>query len=866
MRLTSLLVWKSWASNKLRTALTILGIAVGVAVVTAIHVMDHNTIQSQLRLQRPDFGRVDFELVPKDRRADPFAVRAALEGREDLADVGLFHRAAITTPSRDGAATEFLELLGLSPRPSQAFSHYVLAAGRDPTDLDGDAAVLVPEALAERMGWQVGSTFAIQPPAVPPRALCLGGKLVQGGGDAVGTERERPGPVTVEVVGLLTSHGLARARSGNVVIGSFALARRFAPGGHTMFQVNRAYGADADRLRRQLAPDFQVLDENSALLGEAADERAFRNGVKVLGGLALVLGMFVVFQTLSQLLVERLRQVGLLRCLGASRGAIAWVFFVDALAMAVLGVLLGSGLGVGLAWLLQSMRFTTLGVGKVVSSFELPVVPMVWIATLGLVFTLLGAVFPLYKARNLPALAVVNARSLEAERGGDVLRGVHVFLFVLLVFVLPGAYLAMTPILGESEGETRAVLVQLLALVVAFGAILLLAPRILGLVSTVVLWPLRPLAPLATFLVRSSLSHAGGRYAASVCGLAVVLLAIVAVSSITGALRGEILAFGDLTTQGRVFVGAAGPVPVATARALERVEGVARVEVHEGTRQVPYLLSGLAVDELVRPGAPLEHAPDLARAYAEERGLVISRRLANFHRVGPGDDLGVLTDEGRKAYTVLAVSDAAGFWIEERAWAVTAPRWMQRDFCVGDACVTAATLHLREDASPVAVRARIKGAVPAFSRIRIGEEIVRYHLRDLTRDFLLFDVLLGLILVLALVGLVNQMTIAAMSRTREFGVLRALGMSTGQLRQAFWIESMLVAVLAAGLAVALGLPVGWLVVRGLGTVTGLQAPFVPPWKALGVVVLLALGVGVLAAILPGLRAARVSPARSVRYE
>ncbi len=870
MRLTSLVVWKSWVSNPLRTGLTVIGIALGVAVVTAIHVMDHNTIQSRLRELRPDFGRVDFELVPEDRSRDPGAIRAELQRVDGIGAVGLLHSATITVTVPDGRAGA-AQAYGLSPLPSEAFAHYVVAQGADLDDLDGDEFVLIGEELAADLDVTVGDTLVVAAPAITPRAQCKGGQIVR-------TQRDpskAPIPAGVRIKGVLGRHGLARRNFGRVIIGSFALSKRMAPGQHTFFQVNRSYGANADRLRQVLSEDFQVLDEHSALLGEASDERAFRNGVKILGCLALVLGMFVVFQTLSQSLVERLRQIGLLRCLGASRRSVVAIFLLDAVLMAAIGVGLGVGLGVVLASALQNAQFTTLGVGKHISTFEVPVVPLVWTGALGLLFTLMGAVFPLYKARNLPAIQILNARGLDQERGADVLRGVNVFLFVLLVLVLPGAYLAMTTLSTDSERETRAVLMQLGGLILAFGAVLLLSPKLVQTVGRFVLRPWRRFWPLPEFLVRRSLERSSGRFAASVCGLAIVLLAMIALSSITSALRGEIEQFGERTMNRRVFLGLGArqdgspppqPVTPTIAKSLESIPGVARVEIHEGRRSVPFLLSGIRVDELTRAGGVLEPHPDLVETYTSERSVIVSRRLARLYGVGPGGTLGVLTDEGRKPYRVLRVSDDAGFWVEERAWAVASPRWMNADFCVGDECVDAATIHLDDGVWPVQVKSAVQARLPDFTRFRPGENIVDYHLRDLTRDFLLFDVLLSLILALAVMGLVNQMTIAAMARVREVGVLRALGMSKHQLRQGFLVESMVVAALAAVTAIVLGVPLGMLVVDGLNRVTGLEAPFVVPWAMLGTVVLIALAVGLIASVLPGLRAAKLSPAESVRYE
>ena len=78
MRMTFFVVWKSWGSNKIRTLLTILGVALGIAVVTAIHVLDHNTIHSRLQQRIADYGRVDLELLPKDPSRSPGHVREQL--------------------------------------------------------------------------------------------------------------------------------------------------------------------------------------------------------------------------------------------------------------------------------------------------------------------------------------------------------------------------------------------------------------------------------------------------------------------------------------------------------------------------------------------------------------------------------------------------------------------------------------------------------------------------------------------------------------------------------------------------------------------------------------------------------------------
>jgi putative ABC transport system permease protein len=859
VRLTYFVVSRSWASSRLRTLLSIAGVALGVAVVTAIHVIDHDTIESQYRKQRGDFGRVDLELLPHERGREPAAVVERLQALDGVRHVGVWRQCiASLAVGEDDRGT--VEVFGLAPLPDAVFGHYAVETGEDLAAGDRDA-VLIGRELARSLALEPGARLRLARVRPTPRALCKEGKWIASDGEAA----IDPAPVDVTVKGILAHARLGRRGLGQVVVGPFELAAHLAPNAPTMYQLDRTAGASRERLRQALEGEFEVVEARAALLGEGSDERAFRNGVKVLGCLALVLGMFVVFQTLSMSLVERLRQLGLLRCLGASRRAVAGVFLLDALATGVVGAVLGVGGGIALAWLLQGMDVSTLGRGKNVTVFEVPVGPVLWTAALGVLFTLAGAAFPLYKARNLPTLAVLHPHGLdEGGRGGGawVLRGVNLFLFVMLVLVLPGAYLAMTPLVSEEGYETLIVLGQLGGMILLFGAILLLSPRIVQLLGRLTLRPLGGGLRLPAFLVDKEIQRRPGRFAASVCGLSIVLVALVGQGSLTLALRGEAQQFAGLAMHERMFL-RCGPMPPERAAALRAVPGVGAVTAHEGSAQVPFALRGVAPDALAAVGLD---ATAIAR-YAERRCLVISSRLANMwpHK-RPGDAILLHPDGGPIPYEILAIDDRVGFFPDERAWAVTAPRWLQHDYCAGAACVETLSVRLDPEATADVVLARIREHEPGVHWAKTGADMLAYHLRDVDGDFRIFDVLLALILALAGVGLLNAMTIAALGRAREIGVLRALGMGRGALRATFLIEGALVAVLATLLAMGLGLPLGRLLVSGLNRVSGLQAPFVAPWIAIASVPALALLVAVLAALLPGARAVRQDPAAAVRYE
>lgn len=862
MRLTFFVVWKSWVSNPLRTALSVLGVALGVAIVTAIHVIDHNTIESRLRLMRPDFGRVDLELMPLQSGRAPADVRNELASHPDVGAVGVLQQgiATVTAPSgREFAVPVF----GLSPLPTTSFAHYLVREGEDLSDLDGESGVLIGQRLAKLAEVSPGDRLIVARPAAAVRTRCVQGERI-----VVDPSQEFV-PFSAEVVvkGILADSRLGARNENVVLVSSFSLARDLAPQPRPLYQINRKAGVDVDRLRQELAADFDVLDNRSALLGEKSDERAFRNGVKVLGCLALVLGMFVIFQTLSQSLVERLKQIGLLRALGTGRRTIGSVFLLDASATATLGTALGIGGGIALAYGLQRLNFSTLGRGKRIVTFELPAEPLLWTAVIGITFTLMGAAFPLWKARNLPALDVLAARGMRAgSEGGEtyVLRGVNVFLFAMLVLVLPGAYLAMTPILSEEGREARIVLIELGAMILLFGGVLLMAPRLVQILGRILLAPFKRVAPLSSFLVVKAMQQSPGRFAAAVCGLSVVLMAMLALKSITSGLSEEARQFGRGTMQDRLFV-KCDPVNLELAQRLYEIDGVAGGEFYEGRVDVRFPLRGVPADRLAGEGALWADDPAAAQAYREQRGLVISTRLAHLRGKGAGDTISLVTDEGPVDYQVLAVSDRFGFFPDERAWAIASPRWLRRDFCA-DARIDRMALRLEPGAPVHAVLNAVRDVLPSAPWAKTGRELTAYSVRDIGLDFFLFDVLLGLILLLAGIGLVNTMTIAALGRTREIGVLRALGMSKRALRATFLMEGGVVALLSAALSVGLAVPLGMIVMRGLNEVAGLQAPYIVPWRYVGLVPLLACATGVLAAILPGVRALRESPAEAVRYE
>ncbi|CAE7946569.1 macB, partial [Symbiodinium sp. KB8] len=798
--LTSIIVCKSWASSPLRMALTVLGIALGVAIVVAIYVMDHNTIQSRLLAQNPQRGRVDLEVRAKDTNADREAVRRALSGHAGVDSVAVWGEARGLVLAQGGDRSLDVAVFGLDPLPAGPFAHYVVHHGRDlgVDDMGPEGAgVLLGAEAARLLGVEAGSTVTLAAPARIQRVECRDGKLVP-----LPMPPGKPFETEVTVAGIVGDERLGGRNFGQMVVCSLGLAQRLQPRGPAVYHVLRAPGTDLDRLTNDLEEEFNVQDMRGALIGEGADERAFRNGLKILGGLALLLGMYVVFQTLSHALVARIKQLGLLRCLGAGSGAITRIFLVDALLLGALGSVTGIGLGLLFAYLLREYEVSSLGLGKAWATFEIPWYPVGWTALLGMLFTLAGAMFPLVRARKVPALQILQARAIAPGKddGVDLLRGINFWMFGLLAIALPLAYLAMTPLASEEGTETLVVLIELVSMLGLFGGVLLLAPGIVAIFGRLVLLPFRAFSPMAAWLVDKVVQRSAGRVAAAVCGLSAVVIAMLGLKALTMSLRAEVRNFDDQALAGRMFL-RTHPVSPDAARGLAEVPGVLAVEAFEGEQRGDgFQLRGLATAAIGNDGAPLEGLPALLARYDSDRArsCVISSRLSRHKGKRAGSTINLIDRNGTHvAYQVLAVSDRAGFDSDERAWVLTNPRWMKRDFCVADECVEHITLRLDPGADTDAITAAARAMFPAVPMSKRGDSIGAYLLRDVDRDFVLFDVLLLLMLALAGVGLLNGMTIAALGRVRELGVLRALGITRRALGGSFLLEGAVVAVLAA---------------------------------------------------------------------
>jgi putative ABC transport system permease protein len=865
MGLALTLARRSLLSRPGRTLFSTLGIALGVATVVGVIVLDFNTIVGLSGPMRAS-GTPDLQLrgpVGEGGASDPYQIEGVSLIARYFQNDAVLRLEPVSEVLPDAAGDRRrVRLIALDAEYAPQLSVYSLAEGED-LDPDGGRQVLIGLGVAEHFSIGVGDNLWISRPRRPSKFRCEDGKLVEQRG-----LRDDPVEWDCEVVGILAREQLGRRSGGNVVLVDYGLGRRIYKGVHvqTTLWANRDGTVDPERTKASLAKTFDYEFNEAALLGQAADERAFRTGVRMAGLLALVLGLYVIFHTLSMSLTERLKEVGTLHALGTTRGQIGRVFLLEAVLLAGGGALLGLAGGIGLARGLLELGITTLGTGKHVGIFVVPWAIVLSLAAVGFLIALVGSVYPLFSLRGTSTVQVLRGESSRAQRTPV---GFHLLYALLLALVLPSLYFVIVPVIGEMTEELLSTLLGAVGFLSLIVLLSLVMPTVLAGVCAATTRPFTTLWPLAGRLTARAMRSAPARIGVCTSALALVTAGFVGLKGMTASLEGEVEQWAEEAVLGKVWVrGMPATKFDALAAHLHRYPGVVGVEKGNARVHSPFLIQGVAVAELAGYG-PCADDPSLMRALERDKGMIVSRRLAQDLSYEVGDPVLLTRANGQsEQFHVIAISDAYGHYPypDERMYGLIADLHLEDFWCVPTDMVDEVAVRVEPGTDPGVIEAAVFDfhAGPHRIHFRTGAEVLEDHRADIRRDFVLFDVLLLLTAALAGLGVLNGQLLAALERAKELGVLKALGTSRGQLAGLVLLEALVVGLVGGALGVGLGLGLTPLVVGALRGLVGLDLPHVGPgvwaWVGFGGSVLVAL----LSALYPMWRTLRVDAIRAVR--
>ncbi len=837
--------WRSLVARPARSLLTAFGIAIGVGVLVAALAIDAGLDVSIDRTVSGLVGRADLRVAAFTETGLSAETLAAVDGVPgvELTAPAIERRSYLAPEVGRSSTGEPVTVLGIDPSKEPKVRDLTLARGAPLDGLDEPVA-LVTERLAETDGLDVGSELTIF-----------------GAG----------APVHVRVVGVLPGEGPIPGSAGRTVVLPLQTAAQLnvpdgavdstvdgtgPPNGLSRIDVVLAAGASVDavsnELGRGLVHEPYVItvpaDVAASLRGSTSD---VRSTLALLAAIALFAAAFLILNTLAMTVVERIRELGLLRAAGASRGQVVRLVIAQGLLLGTLGSIGGLVLGALLAelaagWLRAAGSVTIDG-----PSFT----PAVLIAGLvaGLAITLVAAIEPARRAAGVSPVTALRARSepgATARARTGWLVAVIAVVGILAVLVLPIGT-------GTASGPVRAatIYVVLLAGVLLTPVLLVPLARIVGLPFG---WVLR----LEERLARAAIARDRARTTVTVGALVVGLAMVVALGAVATNARSSATSWLDQVVPGDEILTAIAPVPLEDDGAEQQIAAVAGVAQVTPIASFDLAFDGTRLDATAIRGSDFDADGRLVFTAGDrhtaldglDRGgtVIVPRSRAERLGVGVGDALTVTTADGILELEVTGIVEHSFPGQAGEAVLVGWPDALSRFGVAGaDAFAVRFEPGQASDAgAAVDTIARELALTPApISRVEgaLGDA--------LDQLFGLLDLLALAAVVVAALGIVNTLSMDTLERVRELGMLRAAGMSRRQVWRSVLVEAGILGAIGALIGCVAGVAVGWLLLWTAGSGTGLRLP----WPTIALTMVLGVCLAMLAAAQP----ARVAGRRSI---
>ncbi|WP_326553706.1 ABC transporter permease [Micromonospora sp. NBC_01813] len=714
-----------------------------------------------------------------------------------------------------------------------------LRSGRGPT---ADDEIAVNAAVAQAAGVSVGDRVGVLT-REPQREFTLVGVFgYSGGRDSIGGVQEVA----------FTDDAAARYLLGQ-------------PDAYTNIVVRADDAVTAESLRDDIAAalgtGYQV--KTGAELAEAASAGlkqglAFFNNILLgFAGVALFVGTFLILNTFSIIVAQRTRELALIRAIGGSRQQMVTTVMIEAvvigLVASVLGLAAGVGVGTGLAYL-----FGQFGGGLQLAGIGLPVNAVVAAFTVGTLVTVIAAVLPALRASRIAPIAAMQ----EAATPDRPLTRLTVAGSAVSTV---GAALLAVGLSGNAGGNTLWTI--LAGVLVAFVGVALLTPLIskpaVATIGRIFSWS------VPGRLGRLNSGRNPRRTAITAAALMVGIALVTGVTVILDSAKQSITQLAQDTIAADLVIAGTqtGPrMPTfdpAVLDATADLDGVRLVAgvygdqaLIDGERQWVTATSNIAALSEVYQARPVAGRIDVQ----PDDGLLVDSATATELGLAVGDRVEVQYTRGDPVdYTltgIYAESDLFGGFV--------VPGVATDDFAIPQP--SQAYIQLTPDAAKDRVLERVGALLADSPEVAVADRAAFIDQQTSQFDTLLtmIQILLALAILIAVLGIVNTLALSVLERTRELGLLRAIGLSRAQTMRMVTVEAVVISVFGALLGVVVGTGLGAAVVRALRD-QGITELFLP-WGQMALLLGLAALVGVVAAVLPSIRAARLNVLAAIAHE
>jgi putative ABC transport system permease protein len=575
-------------------------------------------------------------------------------------------------------------------------------------------------------------------------------------------------------------------------------------------------------------------------------------------GIALLVATFSIYNTFSIIVAQRTRQAALLRALGALRGQVMRSVVVEALLVGIVASLVGLAGGIGIAGLLKGL-FDAAGFALPAGGIVVSVGTVITALVVGVLVTLVAGVFPAIKASRVAPLAAI--REVAVERTAPSLTRI----VVGVVLAVVGVGTTLVAALGD---EDMLAIVGVGTVLTVVGAVVL-GPVTARPAASLLGAPVARLRGMTGGLARQNAMRnprrTAGTASALMVGIAVVTLFTVFAASLQASLDDTIdRSFGgDLVVNNGPFGGGGISPQLATdVAALPEVD--LAVGVGQGAAQIDGSTKELSIadpgelSQVLELGVSGGSLGDLGGGT-----MAVSDATAETHDWQVGDAVPVTFADGRTEDLTIG----ATYETDDLAGGYLLPRTVWAPHAVQD-IDTMVIVDAADGTSVADAKAAVTRVADSFGgpNVEDRDEFAATMTTGVDMMLTIIYALLALAIFIALMGIANTLSLSIHERTRELGLLRAVGQTRSQVRSMVRWESVVIATFGAVGGIALGVFLGWALVQAVGTASGGLGVFALPAGRLAIVLVVGAVAGVLAGLRPARRAARLDVLAAIATE
>ena len=606
---------------------------------------------------------------------------------------------------------------------------------------------------------------------------------------------------------------------------------------------------------------------------EASDEQAssvksafgfFTLMLTIFALIALFVGWFIISNTFSILVAQRTRELALLRAIGATRRQVMTSVMTEAVLIGLFSGVLGLGAGILLAWG-GFEALTAAGVDLPTAGLVVPPSAIAIALIAGLGVTLVAAIMPAIRATRVPPIAALRDVAIDSSGASKTRAGIG------LLLLAAGGFFASTAFTADpTSDDIRTVGIGAGLILVA---VLVLGPVIATPLAAAVGSWIPKVKGITGHLSRQNAMRSPRRTASTAAALTIGVTLIVFITvfaqstttSINNAIGNGFRGDYIVTTANQFsFAGAAPDM----AQKLREVRGVDQVSALRMNQAQLTFADGSKTTGLVGGIDPADMERVFKVSMAEgslssltDRTIVVDRAKARDHHLAIGQKVTVLASTGTQiSVTISAISDDS---VMLGQWTLTNANVEKLDPTTG---VFMAAIRLDRGADVATMRKPLRNIVDQYPQMKLQnrEQFKSGIVSTITQLLLVIYVLLLVSVVISLIGISNTLSLSIHERTRELGLLRAMGMTRSQMRSSVRWEAVIVALIGTALGLVLGLGLSFLMIKVLAGegITDYSAP--PVWMI--VIALVAAGLAVLASIRPAWRASKLNVLEAIATE